>query len=50
MPSGDVTMGNDLGFTFAILQQKLFQWQHCTFYNGNLSEEFLGSSTPLRGK
>ena len=47
MPSGDVTMGNDLGFSFQHGLQKLNNGNIVTLDNGNLSEEFLGSSTPL---
>ena len=47
MPSGDVTMGNDLGFSFQHGLQKLDNGNIVTLDNGNLSEEFLGSSTPL---
>ena len=47
MPSGDVTIGNDLGFSFQHGLQKLDNGNIVTLDNGNLSETFLGTDHPI---
>ena len=47
MPSGDVTMGQDLGFSFQHGLQKLDNGNIVTLDNGNLSQEFLGTDEPI---
>ena len=47
MPSGDVTIGNDLGFSFQHGLQKLDNGNIVTLDNGNLSETFLGTDSPV---
>ena len=46
MPSGDVTMGQDLGFSFQHGIQLTQEGHIITFDNGNLSEIFLGTDEP----
>ena len=46
MPSGDVSMGNDIGFSFQHGLQILDNGNIVTFDNGNLSESFLGTEYP----
>ncbi|GIT40705.1 MAG: hypothetical protein Ct9H300mP9_5550 [Candidatus Neomarinimicrobiota bacterium] len=46
MPSGDVTMGQDLGFSFQHGIQLTQEGHIFTFDNGNLSEIFLGTDEP----
>jgi hypothetical protein len=43
MPSGDVTLGNEIGFSFQQRLQRLDNGNIVTFDNGNLSEVFLGT-------
>ncbi|MEE2765486.1 MAG: aryl-sulfate sulfotransferase [Candidatus Neomarinimicrobiota bacterium] len=47
MPSGDVTMGHDLGFSFQHGLQLTQEGHIVTFDNGNLSEIFLGTDEPV---
>ena len=47
MPSGDVTLGNDLGFSFQHSLQKLDNGNLITFDNGNLAPEFRGTDQPV---
>ena len=47
MPSGDVTMGHDLGFSFQHGLQKTDNGNIVTLDNGNLSQEFLGTDEPI---
>ena len=47
MPSGDVTLGNDLGFSFQHSLQKLENGNLLTFDNGNLAPEFRGTEEPI---
>ena len=47
MPSGDVTIGHDLGFSFQHGLQKLDNGNIVTLDNGNLSETFLGTDHPI---
>jgi len=47
MPSGDVTIGNNLGFSFQHGLQKLDNGNIVTLDNGNLSETFLGTDHPI---
>ena len=47
MPSGDVTIGHDLGFSFQHGLQRLDNGNIVTLDNGNLSQEFLGTPTPI---
>jgi len=46
MASGDVTMGNDIGFSFQHSVQILENGNLLTFDNGNLAEEFRGLDSP----
>ena len=46
MPSGDVTMGTDIGFSFQHGLQVLDNGNIVTFDNGNLSQIFLNTSDP----
>ena len=46
MSSGDVALGNDLGFSFQHGLQRLDNGNIITFDNGNLSEIFLGTDYP----
>ena len=46
MPSGDVSMGNEIGFSFQHGLQILDNGNIVTFDNGNLSESFLGTEYP----
>ena len=46
MPSGDVTMGHDIGFSFQHSIQILDNGNFLTFDNGNLSEIFRGTNDP----
>ena len=47
MPSGDVALGNDLGFSFQHSLQKLDNGNLITFDNGNLAPEFRGTEHPI---
>ena len=47
MPSGDVTIGHEIGFSFQHSLQRLDNGNIVTLDNGNLSQEFLGTSTPI---
>ena len=47
MPSGDVTLGNDIGFSFQHSLQKLDNGNLITFDNGNLAPEFRGTEHPI---
>ena len=47
MPSGDVTLGNEIGFSFQHGLQRLDNGNIVTFDNGNLSEVFLGTDYPI---
>ena len=47
MPSGDVEMGNELGFSFQHSLQKLSNGNLLTFDNGNLAPEFRGTDEPV---
>jgi len=47
MPSGDVALGNDLGFSFQHSLQKLENGNLLTFDNGNLAPEFRGTEEPV---
>ena len=47
MPSGEVTLGNDLGFSFQHGLQKLENGNIVTFDNGNLSQYFLDTDAPI---
>ena len=47
MPSGDVALGNDLGFSFQHSLQKLDNGNLMTFDNGNLAPEFRGTEHPI---
>jgi len=46
MPSGEVTLGNDFGFSFQHGLQKLENGNIVTFDNGNLSQHFLNTEVP----
>ena len=46
MPSGDVTIGHDLGFSFQHGLQRLDNGNIVTLDNGNLSQEFLNTEVP----
>ena len=46
MPSGDVSIGNEIGFSFQHGLQILDNGNIVTFDNGNLSESFLGTDYP----
>ena len=46
MPSGDVSSGNEIGFSFQHGLQILDNGNIVTFDNGNLSESFLGTEYP----
>lgn len=47
MNSGDVPLGNDIGFSFQHSLQLLENGNLLTFDNGNLSEEFRGTDAPI---
>ena len=47
MPSGQVNIGTDLGFSFQHSLQKLDNGNILTFDNGNLSPEFRGTDQPI---
>ena len=47
MPSGDVELGNELGFSFQHSLQKLENGNLLTFDNGNLSTTFRGTDEPV---
>jgi hypothetical protein len=47
MPSGDVNMGTDIGFSFQHSLQKLDNGNILTFDNGNLAQEFRGTEEPV---
>ena len=47
MPSGQVQMGNEIGFSFQHSLQKLNNGNILTFDNGNLSPEFRGTEQPI---
>ena len=47
MPSGDVDMGTDIGFSFQHSLQKLENGNILTFDNGNLAQEFRGTDEPV---
>ena len=47
MPSGDVHLGTDIGFSFQHGLQKLENGNILTLDNGNLSPEFRGTSQPI---
>jgi hypothetical protein len=47
MPSGDVTLGNEIGFSFQHGLQILDNGNIVTFDNGNLSEVFRGTDYPV---
>ncbi|MBT4283450.1 MAG: T9SS type A sorting domain-containing protein [Candidatus Marinimicrobia bacterium] len=47
MASGDVTLGNDIGFSFQHSLQKLENGNILTFDNGNLAPEFRGVNEPI---
>ncbi len=47
MPSDEVTMGTDIGFSFQHSLQLLENGNILTFDNGNLSESFRGTNTPI---
>ena len=47
MPSGDANIGNDIGFSFQHSIQKLENGNLVTFDNGNLSQEFRGTTDPI---
>ena len=47
MPSGDVDMGTDIGFSFQHSLQKLDNGNILTFDNGNLAPEFRGTDEPV---
>ena len=47
MPSGDVDMGTDIGFSFQHSLQKLDNGNILTFDNGNLAQEFRGTEEPV---
>ena len=47
MPSGAVTLGNDLGFSFQHGLQELENGNIVTFDNGNLSQYFLDTDAPI---
>ena len=47
MPSGQVGLGNELGFSFQHSLQKLENGNILTFDNGNLSPEFRGTDQPI---
>ncbi|MGY8788268.1 MAG: arylsulfotransferase family protein, partial [Fidelibacterota bacterium] len=46
MPSGQVTLGNEIGFSFQHSVQVLENGNIVTFDNGNLAPEFRGTSLP----
>ncbi len=46
MPSGQVTLGNDIGFSFQHSLQILDNGNIITFDNGNLAPEFRGTDNP----
>ena len=46
MPSGDVTIGHELGFSFQHGLQRLDNGNIVTLDNGNLSQEFLNTDVP----
>ena len=46
MPSGDVSLGTELGFSFQHSLQKLENGNLMTFDNGNLAPEFRGTEDP----
>jgi len=47
MPSGQVSMGTEIGFSFQHSLQKLENGNILTFDNGNLSPEFCGTDQPI---
>mgnify|MGYP001197928361 CR=1 FL=1 len=47
MPSGQVNMGTEIGFSFQHSLQKLENGNILTFDNGNLSPEFRGTDQPI---
>jgi len=47
MNSGDVTLGNNIGFSFQHSLQLLENGNLLTFDNGNLSQEFRGTDVPI---
>ena len=47
MPSGQVSIGNEIGFSFQHSLQKLENGNILTFDNGNLSPEFRGTDQPI---
>lgn len=47
MNSGDVTLGNDIGFSFQHSLQLLENGNLLTFDNGNLSQQFRGTDVPI---
>ena len=47
MPSGDVTFGHDLGFSFQHSIQVLENGNILILDNGNLSQYFRGTSEPI---
>ena len=47
MASGDVSLGNEIGFSFQHSIQKLENGNILTFDNGNLAPEFRGTNNPV---
>ena len=47
MPSGDVTMGTDIGFSFQHSLEKLDNGNILSFDNGNLAPQFRGVAQPI---